>query len=226
MRWFLALLVMVVSLATPIKLRAEPVDLALVLAVDASGSINQHRFDLQKRGYVEAFRNPLVLRAIQSGMLGSITVTMFQWTGPLLQREGVPWMVIRDQASADAFAQAIDDMPRLLFGGGTSISGAIDHGVTVLARVPQKPNRRVLDISGDGMNSSGRPASAARDDALAKGIVINGLPILALEPFLDRHFADEVIGGDGAFMISARSFETFGNALLRKLIAEIADLQP
>ena len=211
--------------AAPPRASAEPVDLALVLAVDASGSVNQYRFDLQKRGYVEAFRNPRVLRAIQSGMIGAIAVTMFQWTGPSLQREAVPWMVIRDTASAEAFAQAIDDTPRLLFGGGTSVSGAIDRGVAVLATNPHEASRRVIDISGDGENSSGRPARIARDEAVAKGIVINGLPILAVEPFLDRHYSDEVIGGEGAFMIATKTFENFGDAILRKLIAEIADLR-
>ena len=213
-------------LARPVETRAEPVDLALALAVDASGSVNHHRFELQKRGYVEAFRNPRVLRAIRSGMIGAISVSMYQWTGPLLQREAVAWMVIRDEASAEAFARAIEEAPRMLFGGGTSISGAIDYGVAALERVPQKPNRRVIDISGDGSNTSGRPVRLARDEAVAKGIVINGLPILALEPFLDQHFAEEVIGGEGSFMVSARDFESFGGAVLRKLIAEIADLRP
>lgn len=224
MRWCAALLLFIASLAAaPASARAEPVDLALVLAVDASGSVNQVRFELQKRGYVEAFRNPRVLRAIQSGMLGAIAVTMFQWTGPSLQREVAPWMVIRDAASAEAFARRIEDTPRLIFGGGTSVSGAIDHGARLLAATPHEPSRRVIDVSGDGENTSGRPAHLARDEAVAKGIVINGLPILAVEPFLDRHYQDEVIGGEGAFMIAARDFESFDDAILRKLIAEIAE---
>lgn len=205
---------------------AEPVDLNLVLAVDASGSVDQRRFELQKQGYVAAFRNPRVARAIASGMLGAIAVTMYQWTGPRLQREAVGWMVIRDQAGADAMADAIAAAPRMLFGGGTSISGAIDHGVAVLAAAPHEATRRVIDISGDGANTSGRSSMTARDEAVAKGIVINGLPILSLEPFLDRHYEEQVIGGPGAFMVSARDFENFGDAVLRKLISEIADLKP
>ncbi|MBX9738836.1 MAG: DUF1194 domain-containing protein [Beijerinckiaceae bacterium] len=205
---------------------AEPVDLNLVLAVDASGSVDQRRFELQKRGYSAAFRNPRVSRAIASGMLGAIAVTMYQWTGPRLQREAVGWMIVKDQDSANAFADAIDAAPRMLFGGGTSISGAIDHGVRVLAAAPHEAMRRVIDISGDGANSSGRSSITARDEAVAKGIVINGLPILSLEPFLDRHFEEEVIGGPGSFMVSARDFENFGDAVLRKLISEIAELKP
>ena len=225
MRFVLILASILCTLIAAPRARAEPVDLSLVLAVDASGSVNQYRFELQKRGYVEAFRNPRVLRAIQSGMLGTIAVTMFQWTGPSLQREAVPWMVIRDAASAEAFAKTIEDTPRLLYGGGTSVSGAIDRGVAVLASNPHEPARRVIDVSGDGENTSGRPARIARDEAVAKGIVINGLPILAVEPFLDRHYAEEVIGGEGAFMIATKDFENFGDAILRKLIAEIAELR-
>jgi hypothetical protein len=225
MRFVLMLASVLCALLAAPPARAEPVDLSLVLAVDASGSVNQYRFELQKRGYVEAFRNPRVLRAIQSGMIGAIAVTMFQWTGPTLQREAAPWMVIRDTASAEAFARTVEETPRLLFGGGTSVSGAIDRGVAVLANHPHEPARRVIDISGDGENTSGRPARIARDEAVAKGIVINGLPILAVEPFLDRHYAEEVIGGEGAFMIATEAFETFGDAVLRKLIAEIADLR-
>ena len=225
-RWLVALLIFLSALlARPVETRAEEVDLALVLAVDASGSVNQQRFEMQKRGYVEAFRNPRVWRAIQSGMRGAIAVKMFQWTGPFLQREAVGWMIIRDQASAEAFAKAIEEGPRQLYGGGTSISGAIDHGVRMLEEAPHQAARRVIDVSGDGENSSGRLARVARDAAVAQGIVINGLPILAFEPFLDRHYEQEVIGGEGAFMIVAKNFETFGDAVLRKLIAEIADLR-
>jgi len=224
--WLVALLIFLSALlARPVETRAEEVDLALVLAVDASGSVNQQRFEMQKRGYVEAFRNPRVWRAIQSGMRGTIAVQMFQWTGPFLQRQSVGWMIVRDQASAEAFALAIEQGERQLFGGGTSISGAIDHGVRVLEEMPHQAARKVIDVSGDGENSSGRPARVARDAAVAQGIVINGLPILAFEPFLDQHYEQEVIGGEGSFMIVAKNFETFGDAVLRKLIAEIADLR-
>ncbi len=203
--------------------RAETrVDLALVLAVDASGSVDQHRFELQKQGYVAAFRNPRVLSAIRSGAHQSIAVTMFQWTGPRLQVQVVPWTVIKDAASAEAFAAAIEAVPRRLFGGGTSISGAIDYARLLLAQTPVEPMRRVIDVSGDGSNNSGRPVTSARDEAVRAGVGINGLPILAVEPELDAYYRDYVIGGPGAFMVPADSFDTFGEAILKKLITEIA----
>ena len=202
------------------------VDLQLVLAVDASGSVDQRRFNLQKHGYVAAFRNPKVLNAIRSGAYQSIAVTMFQWTGPQLQSEVIPWMIIRDAASAQAVSRAIDAVPRRIFGGGTSISGAIDFGVTRFARGELESDRKVIDISGDGANNGGRSASRARDEAVSLGITINGLPILSIEPWLEEHFRDEVIGGPGAFLISARDFESFGDAIVKKLIAEIANIPP
>ena len=214
------------SLAPDLARAQTPVDLQLVLAVDASGSVDQRRFNLQKQGYVAAFQNPKVLNAIQSGAYQSIAVTMFQWTGPLLQSEVIPWMVIRDAASAQAVSRAIDAVPRRIFGGGTSISGAIDFGVTRFARGELESDRKVIDISGDGSNNGGRSASRARDDAVSLGITINGLPILSIEPWLEEHFRDEVIGGPGAFLVSARDFESFGDAIVKKLIAEIANIPP
>jgi hypothetical protein len=198
------------------------VDLQLVLAVDASGSVNMRRFELQKQGYAQAFRNPRVLNAIRSGLTQSIAVTMFQWTGPRLQVHVVPWMLIKDEASAYAFAAAIEAAPRQLFGGGTSISGAIDYGRLLLAQTEVSPSRRVIDVSGDGSNNSGRPVTFARDDAARAGIGVNGLPILSIEPGLDRYYRDYVIGGPGAFMVPADSYDTFAEAILKKLITEIA----
>jgi hypothetical protein len=160
----------------------QAVDLALVLAVDASGSVDQVRFELQKQGYVAAFRHPRVIGAIQSGPTQSIAVIMMQWTGPALQVIAVPWTRISDAASANAFADAAARAPRALFGGGTSISGAIDTGLALLFDNPYQATRRVIDISGDGSNNRGRSVNQARDEAFAAGVGINGLPILALEP--------------------------------------------
>jgi hypothetical protein len=199
-----------------------PVDLQLVLAVDASGSVNQTRFELQRAGYAAAFRSPQVLDAISTGPTQSIAVTMYQWTGPMMQVHAIPWTIIRDKATAHAFADAIEAGPRQLFGGGTSISGAIDYGASLMPESPFQARRRVIDISGDGSNNRGRSAPAARDEAVAAGIVINGLPILSLEPDLDRYYQQNVIGGPGAFVVSAENYETFATAILKKLIAEIA----
>ncbi len=201
---------------------AAQVDLALVLAVDASGSVSQQRFELQKQGYAAAFRDPRVLNAIRGGGTQSIAVTMFQWTGPRLHIQVVPWMLIADAGSATAFAAAITASERQLFGGGTSISGAIDYARLLLAQAPREPARQVIDISGDGSNNSGRSVILARDEAVRAGIGINGLPILTVEPDLDRYYRDYVIGGPGAFMVPATSYETFAEAIIKKLINEIA----
>jgi hypothetical protein len=218
LRWALML-----TFAAAAPAAAQPaVDLHLVLAVDASGSVDQFRFELQKRGYVAAFRHDRVLNAIRSGPHQAIAITMVQWTGPLLQMQVVDWMLIGDEESAAAFAAAVERTPRQLFSGGTSISGAIDHAMTLFPKSPFRGGRRVIDISGDGSNNRGRSVNAARDEAVAAGVGINGLPILALEPDLDRYYQDNVIGGPGAFVIAAKDFETFGEAILKKLIAEIA----
>ncbi len=214
-------------IAAPFPAAAQTqVDLQLVLAVDASGSVSEARFELQKRGYVAAFRNPRLLRAVQSGATQSIAVTMMQWTGPALQVHVVPWMIVRDEASMLRVADAIDAAPRRLFGGGTSISGAIDYGRTLFPVSGVTSPRRVIDVSGDGSNNRGRPAAEARDDAVADGIVINGLPILALEPWLDQYYVSDVIGGPGAFVVPAQSYETFAEAVLKKLVTEIAAFNP
>jgi hypothetical protein len=222
------LLLLTVFLTAPATAQqpAPAVDLALVLAVDASGSVDRVRFELQKQGYVAAFRHPRVIAAIQSGPNQSIAVVMMQWTGPALQVIAVPWTRISDAASANAFADAVAAAPRALFGGGTSISGAIDTGRALLFDNPYRASRRVIDVSGDGANNRGRPAALARDEAVRDGIGINGLPILALEPDLDRYYQQNVIGGPGAFVVVAKDFETFGKAILKKLIAEIAGANP
>jgi hypothetical protein len=201
------------------------VDLQLVLAVDTSGSVNQTRFELQRRGYAAAFRHPRVLDAIRSGATGSIAVTMVQWTGPMLQVHALPWTLLKDRATTHAFADAIDEAPRQLFSGGTSISGAIDYSMRLFPGSGFTAFKRVIDVSGDGSNNRGRNVTEARDEAVAAGVVINGLPILALEPYLDRYYYEQVIGGPGAFMIPAETYEVFADAVLRKLILEIASIK-
>jgi hypothetical protein len=199
-----------------------PVDLQLVLAVDVSGSVNQTRFELQRDGYVAAFRNARVLETIRSGPHQAIAVTMVQWTGPALQVHVVPWMRVSDAGSAEAFAAAMAGAPRQLFGGGTSISGAIDYAVTLFRESRFRGTRQVIDISGDGSNNRGRLVNLARDEAVAAEIGINGLPILALEPDLDGYYERNVIGGPGAFVVAAKDYESFADAILKKLITEIA----
>ncbi len=217
-----AMLLVAAMVGPTAQAAGRPVDLQLVLAVDASGSVDATRFELQRRGYADAFANPRVLRAIRSGPLQAIAVTMVQWTGPSLHLQIIGWSVIEDGASAMAFAETIGAAPRKLFGGGTSISGAIDYSAHLFPGSGFVSDRRVIDVSGDGANNSGRPAGAARDDAVRAGIVINGLPILALEPELDVFYRDNVIGGPGSFVRAVDSFDHFGEAILDKLITEIA----
>ncbi|HEY2532602.1 MAG TPA: DUF1194 domain-containing protein [Xanthobacteraceae bacterium] len=227
-----ALLAFALLLAAMLPARAQKptppprVAVALVLAVDASGSVSNQRFKLQQQGYAAAFRDPRILRAVRSLATQSVAAAMMQWTGPPLHVVVVDWTLIKDEAGANAFAAAIDAAPRRLFGGGTSISGAIDYSRLMLARSPVHAIRRVIDISGDGSNNSGRPVTQARDEAVRDGVGINGLPILTLEPGLDRYYYNNVIGGPGAFMIPAESYDTFADAILKKLISEIASTEP
>lgn len=143
-----------------------------------------------------------------------------------MQAPSVGWTRLSDPAAAEGFAAGVERAQRMLFGGGTSISGAIDHGMRLLAAAPFEAARRVIDVSGDGANNRGRPAAAVRDDAVAQGVTINGLPILEMEWRLDEHYRDQVIGGPRAFMIAVGRFEDFAPAVLRKLITEIAQAAP
>jgi len=213
------------ALAMATLARADAaVSLQLVLAVDASGSVDMHRFDLQKRGYAAAFRSRVVRAAIQSTMTGSIAVAMVQWTGPSMQMVVVDWTLLDTDSAILAFADTIDAAPRALFGGGTSVSGAIDFSAGLFAQSRFEAPRRVIDVSGDGANNRGRPAETARDEAVRAGLIVNGLPILALEPYLDVYYRDHVIGGPGAFMIPARSYDEFAQAIRAKLVTEIAGI--
>jgi Protein of unknown function (DUF1194) len=202
------------------------VDVNLVLAIDSSGSVTDDRFLLQEQGFASAFRNPKVIRAIRAGDNQSISVSVVEWTGPTLQELVVPWTLVKDERSAEKLAAMIANAPRLLMGGGTSISGAIDYSVKLLARCPYRSVRHVIDISVDGSNNIGRPAEQARDEAIQMGIIINGLPILTVEPDLDQYYRQSVIGGPGAFVIPVRNYNQFAKAILRKLVAEISNARP
>jgi len=222
------------GLAAAVAAEPESVDLELVLAVDVSGSIDQEEAALQRRGYVAALQDERVVNAIKTGFHGRIGVTYFEWAGIHHRRTVADWTTIGDTASARAFADWIAAQS-ISAGAWTSISGAIDYGLQRFADSPYKSRRRVLDISGDGPNNNGPYVIEWRDRALAQGITINGLPIInerpsrwGLPPFLDLdlYFEDCVIGGRGAFIVVAESFEDFAFAIRRKLIMEIADMPP
>lgn len=205
---------------------ALPVDLELVLAVDCSRSVDATEFALQAQGYATAFRNPGIVRAIQSGVFRRIAVTYVQWAGPTLQNTVVEWTQIADEESATEFAERMASVPRTLSGGGTSISGVIDYSRRLFDNNGFEGRRRVIDISGDGINNSGRQVTQARDEAVAMGITINGLPILTDVPWLDDYFRDNVIGGVGAFVIATPDFDAFATAIYNKLVREIAGEAP
>jgi hypothetical protein len=235
MRVVVALLSLVLTLAPPMARAAEPVDLLLVLAADVSRSVTEPKFKLQREGAAAAITHPDVVRAITSGPNRRIAICFVEWATAGQQNVVIDWTVIADNDSARSFGGKLVELPRS-FSGSTSISHAIDFAVIQLERSPYKAERRVIDISGDGNNNSGRSVIAARDEALAKGITINALVILTplSESFrpehtnppggLEKYFQDNVIGGFGAFTVVAESHESFGRALTKKLVAEIAGL--
>ncbi len=199
----------------------QAVDVELVLAVDVSLSVNDERFALQMQGYANAFRDPRVIDAVGRLALGGIAVTLAQWSAYGNYEQTVPWMLVRDRSSAAEFAAAVAHVRRMP-GSATSLSGAIDYSLKLFPQNGYTGARRVIDISGDGSNNNGRDAAKARDEALAQDIVINGLPILTEEPGLLDWYKANVVGGPGAFTIPAATFEDFGEAIVTKLVAEIA----
>ena len=209
----------------------EAVDVALVLAVDVSRSIDEDEARLQREGYRNAVADPVVMAAIRGGLIGAVAIAYVEWAGIEYQRTVIPWRRIASQAVADAWAAELATAPRVSL-SWTSISGAIRHSRQVMADCPWEATRKVIDVSGDGVNNSGPPADRERDAAVAEGIVINGLPIVNDRPTfgrlppvpLDDYYRENVIGGDGSFMIVAEDFESFGVAVKRKLIREIAGI--
>ena len=212
----------------------QSVDLELALAVDVSSSIDQDEAQLQRQGYVAALRHPDVIHAIESGMLGRIAVTYYEWAGDGHLRVVADWTVIDGAGSASAFADKIAAAP-VWMAPRTSIAAAIDHAIEAFARNEFEGARRVIDISGDGPSNGLYEVTAARDRATYRGITINGLPVangradangnLPL-PDLDLYYRDCVVGGFGAFVVVANSFEEFGQAIRRKLVSEIAGRTP
>ena len=219
----------VTGVATPVWAQAETeVDLALVLAVDVSRSMDSDEQRLQRDGFVEAFQASAVHEAIRKGSLGRIAVVYVEWSGALEQKVVVPWTVIDGPGAAAAFSDRLAQQPiGLLL--STSISGAIDYGSRLFGQSGIDAMRRVIDISGDGPNNTGRTVTLARDDAVALGIVINGLPIMMKRPTgfgdienLDWYYRDCVIGGTGSFVIPLRERQHFADAIRTKLVREIA----
>jgi Protein of unknown function (DUF1194) len=212
---------------------AEEVDLLLVLAVDVSRSIDHPKFLLQRDGYAAAVSDPAVLDAIKSGPHQKIAICFVEWSGFGAQKLVIDWNVVDGPESARRFGDQVVEAPRS-FADRTSISGGIDFAARQFPRSPYEAPRHTIDVSGDGTNNAGRDAPLARDEALAKGIVINGLVILSDRQVpwnaehtnppggLEKYYHDNVIGGPGSFVMAAEDFNSFGKAIIKKMIAEIA----
>ncbi len=224
-----AVLIAAPRVAAPVA--PQHVDLELILAVDVSESMDKDEARLQRAGYIKAITDPRVVAAIRSGVLGRIAVAYVEWSGAAKQRPVAGWTLIDGAAGARAFAAALSRAP-IGTGRWTSISGAIDFAVPMLEANGYEGTRRVIDVSGNGTNNHGRPVTLARDAATARGITINGLPVIHKRvnfnwppmPYLDEYFRRCVIGGPGAFMVVATNMADFAAAVRRKLIREIAGL--
>ncbi|WOS66059.1 DUF1194 domain-containing protein [Sinorhizobium fredii] len=221
----LAVLAFLIAGTTQVAAGAIQVDVEIVLAVDVSGSIDIEEAQIQRTGYVEALRHPDFINAVRGGMLGRIAVAYFEWAGAVEAQSVVDWQLIEDAGDAAEFAEKVD---KLITGSrrGTSLSNAILFGTASIVSNAFSGARRVLDISGDGPNNAGPAVTPARDAALERGIVINGLAVLirpsASFVALDRYYRDCVIGGPGSFVLAVHDPADFAVAIRQKLILEVS----
>ncbi len=237
MRPVLALLALALAAFAPASARAQDVDLLLVLAADVSRSVDHQKFMLQREGYAAAISNPQVLNAIRSGLHGKIALHFLEWSGVGAQKVVIDWTVIDGPETARKFGDQLVEAPRS-FADRTSISGGIEFSMVQLKRSPFQAARRTIDVSGDGTNNAGRDVRMARDEAVAQGVTINGLVILSQNQVpwnpehtnppggLEQYYRDNVTGGPGSFVVAADGFESFGRAIVKKMVAEIALLHP
>jgi hypothetical protein len=207
------------------------VDLELVLAIDVSQSVDQYEGYLQREGYIQAFLDPRIAAAIAQGNLGRIAVIYVEWAGPGLWRTVTEWTLLADAEGTQGLAAALNQTP-VARGTGTSITSVLGFATELFEDNGFVSDRLVIDISGDGPNSAGGNVAVARDRVVEAGITINGVAINNFDgsnftlPDLDRYYEECVIGGPNSFVLAVDSFESFGEAILRKLILEIADLHP
>jgi hypothetical protein len=214
--------------------RAEDlVDVTLVLSADVSRSVDDEKFKLQREGYAAAISDPVILKLIRGGKHGRIALQLVEWSNALEAAVMVEWSPIGNERHAAAFSEQVRTVERR-FRGRTSISTGIDEAMKQLAKSPFIGDRKVIDVSGDGTHNHGRDVTAARDEALAKGVTINGIVILSAVPLpfnpththppggLQKYYEDHVIGGPGSFAMAAEGFQEFGQAFRQKLIREIA----
>ncbi|UGY09139.1 DUF1194 domain-containing protein [Phyllobacterium pellucidum] len=230
---FLSLAALIASFETRALAADLDVDVELVLAVDASRSMEPFEQKIQREGYIAAFRRKEVIDAIREGVNGRVAITYVEWAGSTVQRIIIPWTLVDSAEASEKLADALDQ-PIPSTQSRTSISGAIDFGSSLFDNNGFKGMRKVIDISGDGANNNGRPVADARNEAVAKGIVVNGLPLMTRGDFysdwavadLDIYYSNCVIGGPGAFMIPVNSWDQFPEAVRRKLVLELAGKTP
>lgn len=207
----------------------ETVDVELVLAVDVSSSIDDGEFALQREGYVKALRNPDFINAVLSGVRGRIAVTYFEWAETALQDTVIPWQIIDGRDSANDFANKLA-ASSIGGSGSTSISNAVVFGVNLLEHSGYQADKKVIDISGNGPNNAGAPVEVARNNAVKRGIIINGLPIIirptATLEGIDRYYAGCVTGGPGSFVLPVHLASEFTTAIQRKLVLEVSGVLP
>jgi hypothetical protein len=201
----------------------EAVDIALVLAVDSSGSISSEDLALQFRGYALAITSDVFMNAVRSGRHRRIALSFVTWSSAGRHDQIVPWTLIDSASAAHQTARILLQVPAPI-PGYTSISGAIDFARRMLAGCGYAAVRHVIDVSGDGTNNDGRPVTEARDEAVAAGIAINGLPIVRSEPDIATYYSQNVIGGEAAFITIAKDISSFHTAVLEKFVTEIAQV--
>jgi hypothetical protein len=215
----LALVFIVAPHAEPT--RARDLDLHLVLAIDSSSSVDMDEYYLQLGGYAKAFAHPDLWEAIRRGNLGAIAVTLFEWSGPRQQVVNFEWRILDSPDALRAFAAELAIAPRFVIGGETAIGDAVMFALALLDGAPGQARRAVIDVSGDGPSNRGLAIAAARAAAVARGVTINGLAVVNEEPELDTYYRDEVICGEGSFVLAARDYADFADAILKKLVREI-----
>ena len=228
-----ALVIAALSVLGTVARAQEQVDLLLVLASDVSRSVDTRKFQLQREGYAAALSNRRVVEAIQSGPHGKIAICFVEWTGATSVKLVIDWTIVGDAASARKIGDQMLELPRS-FADRTSISAGLEFAFAQLERSPFKAARRTIDVSGDGTNNSGRDIASVRDEVTAKGVTVNGLVILSDSPLpwnpehtnppggLGEYYRRNVIGGPGAFVMVAENHDSFGQAIVKKMIAEIA----
>ena len=227
LKWPLLVLALSIALVPALlqrgklKAQAPTYDLALVLAIDCSYSVDASEYRLQMDGLAHAFRSLPVLHAITSGNSGRIIVSVMQWSDEANQVLAVPWTEISSAASADAFAATVQRTPRRLAEGGTAIGAAIQFAGAVLRASPFAAQRKVIDISSDGRNNRGPEPLLIQSRLGDKTITVNGLAILNEWPTLDRYFEQRVVGGPFNFVITANTYDAYAEAIYRKLLLEI-----